>query len=172
MKRTFFVSDDGLIGEVFADGSCHIVSLKRVHPGFKIAHMIGPQGEKSGEFLMIPSNSLRARILREQQKVNEYLENRTPPVTKVVLTPTENFEPREAKDWPDTFSFDSQYSNAAVSNVPQSEESRPLEPSEEDGNLEDIVSALRVTCTFGSDQELYEEAWRIMEMRKNRLVSA
>lgn len=181
MKRAYTVAKCGLVAEVFCDGRIALVS--KVHPGFKIARMIGARGELPNKFVIIPWQDGWLNELLQQKSVQDYCAIRVIPVVAisepeplVINIPTspvktKSRQPRY-RSWGITPTADSftPSSSAKTEREDFPDESRESESpySESQGILDDIIGSLRACCTYDNEDDLHNEAQRIYLARSSR----
>ena len=172
VKRSYTLSPDGILAEVFCDGSVHYVSGRR-HPGFAIAHMIGPRGERPNEFKLLPWCEARRETLEAQMRMDAYLRSderqellRALPPVEIKRLPVsdfgnERFEVRIQGERPpkelvtrlttgsEQFRVSDRESGFAdgsgyqsTAGLEESAESTQVAPEDSEAAIEDLISAL------------------------------
>ena len=160
MRRAYTVSPCGLVGEIFSDG--HIMLVGKVRPGFWIAHMIGARGESPEKYVMIQWQDGWLDQLKQQKAVDDYCSTRTMPIVNynVTLSHWERPENRQRDQ-----GVTSHFRPFVLNDHDDDAGHDDLAENEPDVNLEDLMASLSAVCTFGSPEELREQALRIYASR-------
>ena len=156
MRRAYTVSPCGLVGEIFSDG--HIMLVGKVRPGFWIAHMIGARGESPDKYVMIHWQDGWLDQLKQQKAVEDYCASRVIPIVNcnVPLLHWEQPEQGYTSNCKPFAFNDHDHVEAGHNDFIE---------DEPDVNLEDLMASLSAVCTFGSPEELREQALRIYALR-------
>lgn len=164
MKRAYTVAPSGLVSEIFSDGRTLIV--EKIHPGFRIARMIGARGESPNKFVMIPWQDCWLSELLQQKAVSDYCANRTIPIVDVReitsrASRRKNLHTNVAITQDDENLLSILFDSDADEDVPDPE------LDDRSGQIEDIISSLRTCCKFANEQELLDQALRIYNSRSS-----